>query len=69
MTNYSNAERLRREHDKHNTLEHNYKFINICRARPSWDGCDYCDVYGGSGLECWKQGSAHNCVKCERKKV
>lgn len=66
MTDYTNAENLRRDHDRHNTQEYNYKFINICKARPNWDGCDYCDVYGGCGLECWKQGRAHNCVKCCR---
>ena len=46
---------------------HNVK--NICRAIPNWNGCDYCDVYAGSGIECWKQGNKHNCCHCERVNV
>ena len=52
MTDYTNAEILRRDHDRHNTQEHKYKYVNICKARPNWDGCDYCDVYGGNKDAC-----------------
>ena len=62
MTDYTNAEKLRREHDRR-TPRKNTR--NVCRARPYWNGCDYCDVYGGAGLDCWKQDKKHNCIYCE----
>ena len=64
MTNLENAERLRKAYLQSTNTKHNVK--NICRAIPNWNGCDYCDVYAGSGIECWKQGSKHNCCHCER---
>ena len=42
--------------------------VNICRATKNWNGCDYCDYYGGTGLECWKQNGPHNCKYCEQVK-
>ena len=51
-TNVNNAERLRSYFLSHKQREN---IINVCRARPNWDGCDYCDLYSGSGLPCWKQ--------------
>ena len=66
MTDYANAERLRKKYLE-NSAE-NSKTRNICRALPNWNGCDYCDVYAGGGLECWKQGAAHWCNHCERVK-
>jgi len=62
MTDYANAENLRREKDRR-TPRKNVQ--NICRAHPNWNGCDYCDVYGGYGLLCWKQDSKHKCVNVE----
>lgn len=59
MTNYENAERLRKYyliHEGRKTVE------NICTRKPNWNGCDYCDVYSGVGLPCWKQDGKHNCV-------
>lgn len=50
-TNVNNAERLRSYFLSHKQREN---IINVCRARPNWDGCDYCDLYSGSGLPCWK---------------
>ena len=67
MTDYKNAERLRKIYITENHTES--KVRNICRASKNWNGCDYCDVYAGSGLECWKQGKEHKCCKCERVKV
>lgn len=51
-TNVNNAERLRSYFLSHKQREN---IINVCRARPNWDGCDYCDLYSGSGLPCWKK--------------
>ena len=65
MTDYKNAERL---HDYYLTHKKQKTVVNICRARKNWNGCDYCDVYAGSGLECWKQTGPHYCVHCERVK-
>lgn len=62
MTNLENAERLRTyylTHDRRNNI------VNVCRARRKWNGCDYCDIYSGSGCECWKQDTKHECVYCE----
>ena len=61
MTDLENAERLRREYLKNPGT--NVKMRNICNAIPHWDGCDYCDVYAGVGLDCWKQGKRHDCCK------
>ena len=61
MTDYTNAERLRKEYLNG---PQNTKKKNICKARRNWNGCDYCDVYAGCGLECWKQGEKHNCCYC-----
>lgn len=63
MTDYANAERLRKVYLSY---DHSSKMVNICRAKRNWNGCDYADVYAGSGLECWKQGGEHNCIRCER---
>lgn len=67
MTNRENAERLRKIYllDSHPET----KKRNICTARRNWDGCNYCDIYAGAGLECWKQGAPHWCIKCEERKV
>ena len=46
-TNVNNAERLRSYFLSHKQREN---IINVCRARPNWDGCDYCDLYSGSGF-------------------
>ena len=59
MTDYNNAERLRREYL---TRTPRKTVRNICRARANWNGCDYCDAYSGGGLECWKQDTRHTCV-------
>ena len=40
-TNVNNAERLRSYFLSHKQREN---IINVCRARPNWDGCDYCDL-------------------------
>ena len=65
MTDYENAERLRTEYLKR---EPRKNFVNICRARPNWNGCAFCDVYAGPGLECWQQHARHNCCYCEEMK-
>lgn len=62
MTDLINAERLRKEYLNG---PQNAKKKNICRAKRNWNGCDYCDVYAGYGLECWKQGKPHNCCHCQ----
>ena len=65
MTNLENAERVRKyylTHEKRKTV------TNICNAKPNWNGCDYCDIYSGCGLECWKQDGKHNCIKCSEVK-
>lgn len=67
MTNYENAEKLREKYISEPHTES--KIRNICRAKRNWNGCDYCDVYAGSGLECWKQGKKHNCCGCERVEI
>ncbi len=59
MTDYKNAEALRSEYLQQTPRK---TVKNICCARPNWNGCDYCDVYSGAGLECWKQDGRHNCV-------
>lgn len=59
MTDYKNAERLR---EKYLACTHRKTVVNVCAARRNWNGCDYCDVYSGSGCECWKQDGKHNCV-------
>lgn len=68
MTDKVNAERLRREYLRQTAQKRNYGYVNICRATPNWNGCDYCDVYSGAGLECWKQNGKHWCIRCERMK-
>lgn len=60
-----NANRLRKEY-LNRTPRRDY--VNICRATPNWNGCDYCDKFSGSGLECWKQDGKHNCRYCEQVK-
>lgn len=67
MTNTTNAERLRAVYLQNMHAES--KTRNMCTARRHWNGCDYADIYAGAGLECWKQGAAHACIRCERKKV
>ena len=59
MTDLNNAERLREEYL---TRPARKTVKNICNAVPNWTGCDYCDVYAGPGLECWKQNAKHTCV-------
>ncbi len=66
MTNYKNAEKLRDEYLKRPARK---TIKNICNARPNWSGCDYCDVYSGWGLECWKQDGAHKCVHVSEVRV
>ena len=61
MTDFENAERLRKHYLTHKKRQNK---TNICQAQKNWNGCDYCDVYSGCGLECWKQDGKHNCVKC-----
>ena len=63
MTDYQNAESLRREYL---TRTPRKTLVNVCKARPRWNGCDYCDVYSGTGLECWKQDAPHNCYYCKQ---
>lgn len=58
-TDFINAEKLRKEFL---TREPRKTIKNICTARPKWNGCDYCDVYSGCGLECWKQDAKHKCI-------
>ena len=65
MTDYKNAENLRQEYL---TRTPRKTLVNVCKARPRWNGCDYCDVYAGTGLECWKQDGPHNCCHCEQMK-
>lgn len=65
MTDLENAERLRTYHNTHKPRN---KVVNICTARRNWDGCDYCNVYSGCGLECWKQDGKHNCIKCQERR-
>lgn len=62
MTDTANAERLRTYYLTHQKRK---AVVNICRARRDWNGCDYCDIYSGSGCECWKQDARHNCIHCE----
>lgn len=64
MTDHQNAERLRQEYLNRPQRK---TVVNICKARPNWNGCDYCDIYSGSGLECWKQNAPHNCCHCEQR--
>lgn len=64
MTDLVNAEKLREIYLLTNTPKNSKR--NICRAKRNWNGCDYCDVYAGNGLECWKQGEKHSCCHCER---
>lgn len=58
MTNLENAEVLRKYYLTHKKRKNK---TNICQARKNWNGCDYCDVYAGCGVECWKQDGRHNC--------
>lgn len=60
-----NANDLRKEYLSRHRREN---FVNICRAIPNWNGCDYCNKFGGSGLECWKQDGEHRCCYCEQVK-
>lgn len=60
-----NAERLRKLYV---TQKPRKTLVNICTARRNWDGCDFCDVYAGCGLECWEQTKRHDCCKCEQRK-
>lgn len=57
MTNYKNAETLRDYY-----LTHEPRKTNVCKAKPNWNGCDYCDVYT-DGL-CWKQNGKQNYCHC-----
>lgn len=62
MTNFENAERLRKLYLSR-TPRKGKK--NICQALSKWNGCDYCDIYAGRGLECWEQTKKHNCCYCK----
>ncbi len=63
MTDLENAERLRKIYLT--TPRENMKNMkNICQALPNWNGCDYCDIYAGRGLECWEQTKKHGCCYC-----
>lgn len=62
MTDKANAERLRAIYLANAHPEN--KIRNICTARRNWNGCDYADIYAGAGLECWKQGEKHICIRC-----
>lgn len=62
MTNFENAERLRKLYLSR-TPRKGKK--NICQALPKWNGCDYCDIYAGRGLECWEQTKKHNRCHCK----
>ena len=64
MTDTKNAETLREYYLTHKPRA---KLVNICTRRPNWNGCDYCDVYAGAGLECWKQDGPHNCIGCTQR--
>lgn len=66
MTDLQNAEYLRK---LYLTQERRKTKTNICRSIPNWNGCDYCDVYGGSGQECWQQSKQHTCCHCEEREV
>ena len=66
MTDYKNAEKLR---EKYITQPRRKTIKNICMGRPNWNGCDYCDVYAGPGLECWKQDGKHTCVHVREEKI
>ena len=66
MANINNAERLRSEYI---TRKPRKTVKNICTARPNWNGCDYCDVYGGNGLDCWKQDGKHECCHVREEKI
>lgn len=65
MTDFENAERMRK---KYLTQPARKNVVNICRATPNWNGCDYCDAYAGCGLECWKQDGKHDCAYCTQEK-
>lgn len=62
MTDFENAEKLRTYHLTHKNRKSK---TNICRGKRNWNGCDYCDVYSGSGRQCWKQDGTHSCIRCE----
>lgn len=64
-TNIKNAERLR---SYFLSRKQRKDVVNVCRAMPNWDGCDYCDLYAGSGFPCWKQDGKSNCCKVEEVK-
>jgi hypothetical protein len=59
MTDYENAEKLYLEYK---TRPRRKNIKNVCLARPNWNGCDFCDVYGPYTGECWKQNATHKCV-------
>ena len=60
MTDTANAERLREYYLTHKPRQ---RVKNICTGVKNWNGCDYCDIYSGAGLECWKQDGKHYCVR------
>lgn len=62
MTNFENAERLKKLYLSRTSRKGKK---NICQALPKWNGCDYCDIYAGRGLECWEQTKKHNCYHCK----
>lgn len=65
MTDHANAERLYKEYV---TRPQRKTVRNVCQARPNWNGCDFCDVYAGPGLDCWKQNAKHSCVHVREEK-
>lgn len=66
MTDFNNAEKLRKYYLTHKQRKNK---VNICSGIPNWNGCDYCDVYSGAGLPCWKQTGKHNCIRCKENEV
>jgi hypothetical protein len=64
MTDFQNAERLRKLHLMQTDEKPDRGRMNVCTARRNWNGCDYADVYAGSGLPCWRQDRKHDCIRC-----
>ena len=65
-TNVNNAERLRSYFLSHKQREN---IINVCRARPNWDGCDYCDLLFRFRASMLEEDDKHNCCKLEEIKT
>ena len=61
MTDVENAEKLRTYYLTHNPRKGTR---NVCTGRRNWNVCDYGDIYGGCGEDCWKQDGNHKCDRC-----